>query len=453
MSLFQKISALFASPQKTDSLNEQGFLPDIKFRVVVVDFQDNIESSGGENLTKILTSMPDFDVRFFDEPFNKNFLNLESRTLFDMIDKGQTLLERTGADVLIWGCRQDDKIRLNFQTDHQYEKDSYSFVSLLDSLYLPADLLNNPTDFPSALKTLLHGAIISAVSPTDNGIRIHRKYLLKKDISLLSKDNSAKQLTVQYIPFIMNFLGIIYLSSTFESDNMTDFKITQNLFLTALKHQNLIDSPLHLGCIYAHLGQLSDCAITYQNKHQSRFFKDSINNYRQAQRYLSKYNYPYDYGLICYKMAHLFFNYWKIKEDLSALRDSVSQLREVEKIFTSAQFPEFWADVQGELGYLLSLLGNMTRSVDICLLAINSYQNQQKILSEKRAPLTWASSQESIGNLHYKIGTEHHSRDHLEDALECFHDALYIYENASREDKIKQLLLAISKTDNELRGI
>jgi tetratricopeptide (TPR) repeat protein len=152
-------------------------------------------------------------------------------------------------------------------------------------------------------------------------------------------------------------------------------------------------------------------------------------------------------------MAHLFFNYWKIKEDLSALRDSVSQLREVEKIFTSAQFPEFWADVQGELGYLLSLLGNMTRSTDICLLAINSYQNQQKILSEKRAPLTWASSQESIGNLHYKIGTEHHSRDHLEDALECFHDALYIYENVSREDKIKQLLLAISKTDNELRGI
>ena len=44
MSLFQKISAIFTSPPKSAAVDEQGFLPDTKFRVVVVDFQDNIEN-------------------------------------------------------------------------------------------------------------------------------------------------------------------------------------------------------------------------------------------------------------------------------------------------------------------------------------------------------------------------------------------------------------------------
>ena len=448
-SLLNKITNIFISKPKKSVINDTG--ADIKFRVVVVDFQDNIESTSGENTARILQTLPDFDVRFFDEPFNKSFLSLESKTLFDMIDKGQTLLERTGADVLVWGCRDNDKIRLNFQTDNQYEKTSPNFVSLLDSLYLPASLFNNPTDFPSAIKTLLHGAIISAISSTEPNIRIHRKYLLKKDIYSLSNDNSAKQLAINYMPFIMNFLGIIYLSCNFDSEDLSDFKITQNLFATAIKHQDLIDSPLHLGCIYYHLGQLNDCSANYQNKHQNRFFRDAVSNYHQAQRYLGKYTYPYDYALICYRLSHLFFNYWKLKEDLQALRDAVSQLREVEKIFSVAQFSEFWADIQGELGYYLSVLGNITKSSDICQLAINCYQNQQKVITEKRDPVNWASIQEHIGQLHYKIGLDRNSRDHFEDALECFHDALYIYENTSQTEKIKQLLIAITKTDNELK--
>ena len=99
----------------------------------------------------------------------------------------------------------------------------------------------------------------------------------------------------------------------------------------------------------------------------------------------------------------------------------------------------------------MSILGNITQSVEICRLAINSYHNQQKVVTEKREPLVWASTQENIGNIHYKIGTEHNSRDHLEDALECFHDALYVYENISKTDKIKQMLAAIARTDNELK--
>lgn len=444
----------FFTETKADSHSEASLtLQNSKYKIAVVDFQDNIESSGGENTVKILQTFPDFDVCFIDEPFNKDFLNLESRTIFDLIDKGQSLLEITNADILIWGCREQDKIRLNFQTEQQYEKDSATFVSLLDSLYLPADLFNNPEQVPSAIKTLLHGSIISAISPKDNSTKIHRRYQLKKDIHLLSKDNSAKQLAINYMPYIMNFLGIIYLSYSYDAEDIEDIKITTSLFSTAIKHQDLIDSPLHLGCIYYHLGQLNDCASQYQKKHQIHYFKDAINNYHQAQRYLGKYTYPYDYGYISYKLSHLLFNYWKQKEDIQALRDAVSQLREVEKIFSYSQFPDFWARIQDELGYLLSILGNLTKNKDISLLAITCYRNQQKVITERRNPLLWATAQENIGNIHYKIGSEQFNRTHLEDALECFHDALYIYENTTQKEKIKQMLVAISQTNNQLKTI
>lgn len=160
----------------------------------------------------------------------------------------------------------------------------------------------------------------------------------------------------------MNFLGIIYLSYAFDKSDGRDFKIVKSLFDTAIKHQDLITSPIHLGCIYNHLGQLYDCATRYMDKNPAAYFKGAIEYYRLAQKYLSKYTYPYDYGYISYKLSKLFFNYWRQKEDIQALRDAVFQLREAEKIYTYALFPEFWAEIQGQLGYLLSLLGSFTKA-------------------------------------------------------------------------------------------
>lgn len=434
-----------SASEKEDGLNDA-----VPFRVVVVDFLDNVESRSGENLYHLLQNQAEFSVSFFDEPFNKSFLNLESRTIFDMIDKGQSIIDKTDADILIWGCRENDRIRLNFQTGKQYEKDDTAFVSLLDSLYLPAHLIDNPQSFPPAVATLLRGAIISAVSSEDKRVRIRRCYLLKKIIKELSNDNSARQLSVNFMPYIMNFLGIIYLSYAYDNNDAEDFKITKGLFETALKHQDLFDSPLHLGCIYYHLGQLNDAGRQYQEKHVNRCFKEAIENYRQAQRYLGKYTYPYDYGYISYKLSHLYFSYWKQKEDIQALRDAVSQLREVEKIYSYAQFPAFWSVIQGELGNLLSILGSLTKSIDICQLAVNCYHNRQKVITERRDPLLWAETQESIGVIYFKLGREYGNRANLEDALECFHDALYVFENAGKQDKTNNLLAVISRTNSEI---
>lgn len=446
-SLKNKVSAIFATSPVED--NSDIFLH-INFKIVVVEFADNVESNSGEIIANILQSKEGLKISYFDEPFTKTFLSLESRSLFDLIDKGQTILERTGADVLVWGYREADRIRLNFQTNLQYEKEDCAFVSLLDSLYLPAALLQDYQNFPNAISNLIYGAIISSINTSTKEQKIQKRYLLKKIIAKLSADNSAKSLSMEYLPYVMNFLGIIYLSYCSEQNDEKDYKIVQNLFETAIKHQDLIKSPIHLGCIYYHLGQLNDAATIHMTKRPAAYYKNAISHYRQAQKYLSKYNYPYDYGYISYKLAHLFYNFWRQKEDSQALRDAVFQLREAEKIFTYALFPDFWANIQGELGHMLSILGTFTNNEAISELAIAAYKNQQKVITERRDPLLWAQIQESIGDIYYRLGKNVIDVDMLEEALEYFHDALYIYENMELGEHTKRLMTSITKTSQIL---
>ena len=123
-------------------------------------------------------------------------------------------------------------------------------------------------------------------------------------------------------------------------------------------------------------------------------------------------------------------------------------MREAEKIFTYALFPEFWAQIEGRLGYLLSLLSNITDNNEIAELSIAAYKNQQKIITEKRDPLLWAKIQEKIGETYFRLGKKESDKDSLEEALEYFHDALYIFENMNLENDSQRISSSISKTNN-----
>lgn len=433
----------------TENLSEEEVLQ-IKFNIVIIEFSENVESSSGEILAAHLRNKPYLNISYFNEPFNKNFLNLEGRTFFDFIDKGQAILDKTKANLLLWGYRENDKIRLNFQTPFQYEINNQSFVSLLDSLYLPASLFSEEVPFPNSILNLISGIIISSLNTPDKPSEIRQRYLLKKIIHELSSDNSAKNLGLEYLPYIMNFLALIYLSYCRHLDNEKEFKIVNNLLETAIKHQDLIKKSVHLGCIYNHFGQLHDTAINILTQNPSKHFKGAISNYQRAQKYLGKYIYPYDYGIISYRLSTLLYNYWRQKEDLQALRDSVFNLREAEKIFTYNLFPEFWADIEGELGHRLNILSTLTNNNAIAELAIAAYKNRQKIITEKRDPFDWAKSQENIGNIYYRLGRDNDDKGLLEESLEYFHDALYIFENMELQDAAKRLTISISKTSDLL---
>ncbi|MBQ1612501.1 MAG: hypothetical protein II085_03400, partial [Alphaproteobacteria bacterium] len=159
-----------------------------KFKILVADFYDNISNCGANNLANALSSCEGLQVEAYVDNFDHSFLNLESRNIFDLIDTGQSMLKQTSSDVIIWGYRDNDKIRLNFQNNGQYNDESSAFISLMDSFYLPSSVVDAPNNkVPSELLLLLYGAILSAVNNTSREYQIYKKYLLRKVVNRLAK--------------------------------------------------------------------------------------------------------------------------------------------------------------------------------------------------------------------------------------------------------------------------
>lgn len=419
------------------------------FRVTVVAFEDKCNLNCGRRFAEILRCNPLFDVNFFDESFPKGFLNLQGRNFFDFIDRGNKILSSTHSDILVWGYEENGKIRLNFQIADPYiipnEDLSYS---LLDSLFIPLSYLTTAGSFSESVLLAICGIIIAAIRPVTNDQKKSKPILLQDIIELLAADTSPKDISREFMPYIMNMLGKIYLSNTKNNLTSTDIEVIQNLFETALKDIHLMSHPVYYGEVYHNMAQLFECA--YNDKRltdRSEYLKSAIAYYQEAHKYLNK-NYPYDYGLIAYHLAVLYFDYWKQTNDLQALRDAVSQLREAEKVYTKSQFMHSWCYVEGLLGYYLASLGLMTKSSDIMQLAINSYRNQQEVFDQRVYPLQWAGIQEEIGNIYYLLGKQNEDETFLLEARNYFNSALSVYQELKAKAEIAIVKQRLAKINN-----
>lgn len=417
------------------------------FRVTVVAFEDKCNLNCGLRFAELLKRSNLFEVTFFNEPFAKSFLNLQSRNFFDFIDRGNKILTSTQADILIWGYEEDGKIRLNFQVENQYVIPNSLSFSLLDSLFIPLNYLTDTKNFSESVLLLIYGIIVAAITPVTNEQKQRQPQILQELITLLSNDSSPKDISREFMPYIMNMLGKIYLQNTRTSLNDNDIKIIQNLFETALKNKQFMRLPIYYGCIYNNLGQLYELAFQ-QNKHNTAFYlKSAISNYQTAQKNLNR-NYPYDYGLISYHLAVLYFEYWKYTADLQALRDAVSKLREAEKVYSFTQFAVSWCKIEELLGSYLTALAMQTKSNELMQLAIEAYKNQQKIYTQNNAPEGWANIQEKIGNIFYLLGKQNDDDKLMEEARNYFNSALEIYSDLNMKNFIKDVNRSLLKIRN-----
>ena len=416
------------------------------FRVAVVAFEDKCSLNCGWRFAELLHRNALFDVHFFNEPFPKSFLNLQGRNFFDFIDRGNKILQSTHADIVIWGYEEEGKIRLNFQVKNQYVVPNSMSFSLLESLFVPLSYFTDADNFSESVLMLILGIITAAIIPVTNDQKQHQPKILQELIEVLSSDSSPKDISREFMPYIMNMLGKIYLkSATAAGLTLKDIKIISTLFDEALRNKQYMRLPIYYGCVYNNLGQLYETAYLVTDFDKLERLKSAIANYQEARKYLNR-NYPYDYGLISYHLARLNFEYWKYTQDLQALRDAVSQLREAEKVYSLAQFPQSWCHIEGLLGYYLASLGMTTQSTTIMQLAIESYKNQQTFYTLQLYPVEWAQIQEKIGKIYYTLGKRDEDEKLMQEACHYFDSAIKIYNelgNKSAAASAKNLLAKI----------
>ena len=415
------------------------------YRVTVVAFEDRCNLNCGLRFYELLKQNKHFEVSFFNEPFAKSFLNLQGRNFFDFIDNGERILKGTKSDIVIWGYEEEGKIRLNFQIANQYVIPEVKSFSLLDSLFIPLSYFSNPENFSPALLTLIEGIIIAAVTPVTNDQKTMRASLLQNVVNRLAADAAPKDISREFMPYIMNMLAKVYLN--YAAENMSDqhMQVIKNLLETALNNRQFMRLPIYFGSIYGNFAQLFETA--FNQSEDFVYLKQAIKYYQDAQKYLNR-NYPYDFGLIAYHLALLNFAFWKHTGDLQALRDAVSHLRDAEKVYSHSQFPQSWCHIEGLLGYYLTSLGMSTKSDDIMQLAIDSYKQQQKIYDQQTNPQEWAKIQEKIGNIYYLLGKQDEDDNFMLEARNYFNSALQIYDDLRLKDNAGEIKKLLSKVKN-----
>ena len=266
------------------------------FRVAVVAFEDKCSLNCGWRFAELLHRNALFDVHFFNEPFPKSFLNLQGRNFFDFIDRGNKILQSTHADIVIWGYEEDGKIRLNFQVKNQYVVPNSMSFSLLESLFVPLSYFTDAVNFSESVLMLIFGIITAAIIPVTNDQKQHQPKILQELIEVLSSDSSPKDISREFMPYIMNMLGKIYLkSATAAGLTLKDIKIISTLFDEALRNKQYMRLPIYYGCVYNNLGQLYETAYLVTDFDKLERLKSAIANDQEARKYLNR-NYPYYYG-------------------------------------------------------------------------------------------------------------------------------------------------------------
>lgn len=418
-------------------------LPKVEtLKVVVVEFVEYGNYGFGQAMARLLQKNQYFNVRYFDEPFNKGFLNLQGRGFFDLVDAGNIILQKLNADVIVWGYQEEANIRLNFQTANVYSDWENVSCSILESLYIPAEYFEHISFFPEMLENLITGTIIAAISEQRIDLRHLKQKLLKSTIANFMSGSSSENNDVMLSPYALNATGLIYLSNTQRELTQKNFNTIKELLQNALSYKNQIMQNVHLGCIYKNLGQLYETALKQELGGYWQLFREAISNYRTAQKYLDHYNYPYDFAMISFKLSQLYFRYWKFSNDIQALRDAVHYLREAEKTYTEISFPELWSKIEGYLGFYLSLLGLFSKSNDISKLAIKSYKNKQTVYRKELYPVAWAKIQENIANVYYNIGKAAKDKTALTEAIDYYQSALKVYESK----KMRQDIIVVNNS-------
>jgi hypothetical protein len=414
-------------------------------KIVVVEFLDYGNFRFGQALVRLLQKNPNFDVHYFDEAFDKSFLNLQGRNFFDLVDTGNMILQKLNADVIVWGYQEEANIRLNFQTANAYSDWENVSCSVLESLFVPAEYFEHINFFPDTLSNIITGLIAASISEQRIDLKSMKQKLLKDTLTKFNATPSGNDVKILSTPYAMNAIGLIYLTYLQKDLTLANIDSIKEMLNSAFSYKNQIMQNVHLGCIYKNLGQLYETAIKRELGGAWQLFHEAITNYRTAQRYLDHYNYPYDFALLSFKLSQLYFKYWKFSNDIQALRDAVSYLRESEKTYTQISFPELWSKIEGYLGFYLSLLGFFSQNNDISRLAIKSYQNKQQVYRKELYPVMWAKIQENIANVYYNIAKNAKDKIAFAEAIDYYQSALKIYENKKMDQEITIVNNSIDK--------
>ena len=433
--------------KKKQKAKEQEIEKTKPIRVVVV-CPPQFSAIQKEVIQKALSANVLFDVCFETESWSENFLNLDNKNFFDFLDSGLKMLKIHHADVLMRLYLHKNGVRINFQTSTQYVKYQPLWTSLLNSLYLPLSYFESQ-NLPLEMSFLIQSILMA--------INAHKHPMyqecLEHLIDILSKNKMPAGMDAKFLPYMFNFLALVYIGAHRNGFQKNDVSLIQKLLHLAFKNLSLAQDQILEGGLYATLGQMYEAALSGAKADSYLLLQRALESYKKAQKYFNRYVFVYDYGRLSVVISKLYRKIFALTDDNQALRDCIAHLREAEKIFTFASNPIAFDEIKSDLAKSLAVLSTKSNSEEIALMAVSSYKDLQTLYTKENMPYPFALLEAQIADIYYHLGKHTASRKHLDAALKYYDSALDVFENLKMKNKVQELETYMLKAAEEIMRI
>ena len=411
---------------------------------VLVSFCDETAYLQGQKILTLVKAQSFVDATSSTESGSKYIAAFENNNFFDLWDSGLDLLKKYQSDVLLRVFALQNRIHIKFQNTRMYQSDKIPFFSVLNSLDLPLTYFQSE-QMPAQISALIVNIII-ALSGADN---VMYRNTFTKNLKFLSQNKMPDNTPNAFLPNMLNFLALMYMTHKYETFRQRDATPVLNLLKSAFKNADLNDVIVQ-GNLYACLGQMYQCALADQNADAYLLIRRATQSYKKALKYFNRYVFVYDYGRLSLVLSNLYFKFYRLSDDNQALRDAIAHLREAEQIFTMSGHPFVWAVIQDRLGKYLSLIGAKSLNLEIGQMAVECLKNKQKVYTKEYAPDMWAQTEADIGEIYDHLGRGHFNIGLLEKALTCYESAIEVFQSLSQTTKVHELEITILRTTDVL---
>ncbi len=385
--------------------------------------------------------------------------NTKSETFIQAASQARAILDKTKADLLIWGeaPATGTTMVLRFFPAAAADVDRFGYFGLQTELHLPVD-------FDEALADLLFAISLATITPKTNS-----KALTLAAVSQTATENAMGHLqnlpagiTSRERASIQLCFGNSIASLADQRGNPELHQLAIALYQTALPPLTTTGNSTGRSTRLSpgqstgqSTGQTFDWALTQLNLAaclQATAERDddlatleagieaceaSLSFFTQsgpesnpgatpganqgANQGMLRATAQNRLGFLLYKMDLQ-------TGDTELLKKSLNAFQAALKVFSRTETPRLWADVMNNFAQAALVLGEQLHSPDVLTKAVNACHATLYIRTKNDNPLLWAATQNNLGSALFMLGKLTRDNGNLEGALEAFTNALGIYE-------------------------
>lgn len=332
---------------------------------------------------------------------------------------GRGLLEKAGAEVLVWGEVGGGLLRLRFVTNPAAT--DYGSGAAIATEHL--DLPTYPSDEQADVAELI---LLAAARPADDDIRKARADQLRTAQTAALRLINRGGLPETCLPPLKGWLANLELHPSLRNEGMTDVEIAASHYRAALTAgPEVLGEPM-IAALRAHLG--AAVAALGSDRRDLAAMDEAALLVRAAGAVITRESLPEEYAALQALLGWILQRQGTLANRTGYLREAVAAYQLACSVWTRATNPTRWAETQVNIGRLLTTLGEFTHTQEFLDQAVTVFRQVAALYTREKAPVFWGNLQNNIGSALFAKSKRTNSPADLTAAAFAYKEACAVFE-------------------------